>query len=147
LACHAQAAQAQRHARREAGGAIGLLKGPAEKNIWQGPACFDRRGAGIREVKGGCHEQARFFTGVGALLLNGALIAKVHYEIMVNGDETGLRLAFGSMQVSDQAIKVMEQSSGNYTLSLEKSGVVELVFTEVVGNTINFDVSGPVPGF
>ena len=64
-------------------------------------------------------------TGVGALLLNGSLIAKAQYEIMVNGDETRLRLAFASMQVSDQAIKVMEQSSGNYTLSLEKSGVVD----------------------
>jgi hypothetical protein len=104
--------------------------------------------AGALTIEGGVvMNKLGSLTGVGALLLNGELIAKAQYEIMVNGDETGLRLAFGSMQVSDQVIKVMEQSSGSYTLSLENSGVVELVFTEIVGNIIHFDVRGPVPGF
>lgn len=86
-------------------------------------------------------------TGVGALLLDGELVAKAEYEITVNQDDAGLKLAFGWMRVSNQVIGLIDQSTGNYSLKLENSGSVELALGEITGNTINFDVSGPVPGF
>jgi hypothetical protein len=59
-----------------------------------------------------------------------------------------LKLAFGWIRVSDQALKVIDQSDGRYSLKLAKeTGEVELAFDRFNGNLIYFDVNGPVPGF
>jgi hypothetical protein len=86
-------------------------------------------------------------SGIGALLLDGDPIAKAEYEIVVNQDDAGRKLAFGWMRISKHAIGLIDVSTGNYSLELQDSRRVELVLGEAAENVINFDVSGPVPGF
>jgi len=86
--------------------------------------------------------------GTGALLLSGGAIANVEYGISISNDDVGLKLAFGWMRVTDQALKIIDQNEGRYCLRLEKdAGEVELAFDQFEGNLITFDVNGPVPCF
>jgi hypothetical protein len=79
--------------------------------------------------------------GVGALLLNGAAIAKAEYEISVNQYEDGFPLAFGWMRVSKHVIPLIDESDGSYTLRLKNSEQVELALDKVCEDIINFDLT------
>jgi hypothetical protein len=85
--------------------------------------------------------------GTGALRLDGDAIAKAQYEILINEDEAGKKLAFGSLQVSHHTINLVDVSDGDYSLELEGGATIELVLTEIGPGFIKFDINGPIPGF
>jgi hypothetical protein len=86
--------------------------------------------------------------GVGSLCLDGELIGKAEYEIDINQSGNQTKLAFGWMVVNAHVVALVDQSIGDFTLDLANgAGTVQLALGEISGNTIQFDVSGPVPGY
>jgi hypothetical protein len=97
--------------------------------------------------KGAVMNKLDSLQGAGALYLDDNLIGKAKYEILINRDGDGQALAFGWMLVSRPVIDLINVSVGGYRLELQQGGKVELVLAEITETTINFDVSGRVPGF
>jgi hypothetical protein len=85
--------------------------------------------------------------GVGALYRDGDLVGRADYEMTINQYDDGTQLAFGWMRVSARVVSLINESVGSFTLELEKSGKVELTIGQINGDTVNFDISGPIPEF
>ena len=85
--------------------------------------------------------------GIGALHLNGELIGRADYEIAINQDDDGKKLAFGSMAVNARVLGLINNGVGAFTLQLEKNSTsIDLILGDLVGNRVNFDISGPILG-